>query len=138
MPCGPKCACHGTGIECLSVVDPVNFGYLSEWCDSGDDLKRRIVLGRSRIAAETGHVATSAPVPVVPSLLRKAANFGKAIVDHVAAGMPTASDATVRERLATCQECDRFGAENRECLVCGCQLDIKVRWAEQRCPIGKW
>jgi hypothetical protein len=73
-----------------------------------------------------------------PGLLTKAANFGKAIVSHVAAGRPEADAATVAARWATCRACPMFDAAGVTCRACGCVLEIKIRWAEQRCPIGKW
>lgn len=73
-----------------------------------------------------------------PSLFQKAVNLGKAVVDHVAAGMHAADDATVESRWATCRACEMFDAEKVVCRACGCHLEIKIRWAEQKCPIGKW
>jgi hypothetical protein len=76
-----------------------------------------------------------------PSLVRKAGNLARAIVEHVAAGMPEADEATAAHRLATCRACPEFNAADRDnptCNRCGCHLTIKVRWAGQRCPAGKW
>lgn len=73
-----------------------------------------------------------------PGLLTKAASFGKAIVSHVAAGMPAADAATVEVRWATCRACPMFDAAGVVCRVCGCHLEIKIRWANERCPLGKW
>lgn len=83
-----------------------------------------------------------------PSMLRKAANFTKAAVKHVAAGSPQATDEQVAERFAICQSCPMFKATGEgqgECSKCGCGLKAvgvagvsKLRWADQACPIGKW
>lgn len=78
--------------------------------------------------------------PGGPGLIRKAANFGRAIVSHAVAGFPGADDETVTKRLNICHECEFYSVENRTCLhqKCGCVLDIKVRWKDQSCPAGKW
>lgn len=73
-----------------------------------------------------------------PSLLQKAANFGRAITQHLAAGLPHADEVTVAHRLEVCRACENFDTERTACKVCGCSMQIKVRWAEQRCPVNKW
>ncbi len=47
-----------------------------------------------------------------------------------------ARDATVQERLAHCEPCEhnKMGI----CKRCGCIIKGKVRFANQRCPIGLW
>lgn len=134
MPCSDRCACLGSDppVECLAVVDPANFAFFRSYCESGDPIKRMHVLNRSRIAA--GDPATLR----VPGLLQRAASLGKAIVYHVAAGLPGADDETVESRLATCQACEKYDADRRVCKACGCFLDVKICWAEQKCPLGKW
>lgn len=72
----------------------------------------------------------------VPSLVQKAANFAVATVQHVAAGMPKSPEELAAERLAICGACDRLASGS--CSLCGCQMKIKVTWADQKCPIGKW
>jgi hypothetical protein len=66
MPCGPTCACLGTGVECLSVVDPTNFGYFAEHCRTGTEHQRRTVLGRSRIGLNPVQQVQQAATVVVP------------------------------------------------------------------------
>lgn len=77
---------------------------------------------------------------VAPTILRKAANFGKALVMHAVAGFPGADDVTVKSRLATCLSCELYSPAGGRCLHrdCGCVLEIKVTWADQKCPTGKW
>jgi hypothetical protein len=88
---------------------------------------------------EPGYLAIVAATPTTgPSLLRKAANFGKAIVTHAVAGLPQVDDTTYEARLAICRACMFFTPEPMTCLKCGCDLNIKIRWADQHCPIGKW
>lgn len=72
-----------------------------------------------------------------PSWYEKAANFAGSVVEHVAAGLPILSDDASAARLAVCAGCEHFTAE-RACRLCGCAMDVKVRWREQKCPINKW
>jgi hypothetical protein len=73
-----------------------------------------------------------------PGLLTKAANVARAVIDHAVAGFPEASEETVRARLAICRSCPDLVAAARSCNRCGCKMDVKVYWSEQRCPAGKW
>jgi len=59
------------------------------------------------------------------NIFEKAANFAKAAVKHVAAGMPKVTDEQLKIRLDVCTKC-------------GCNLKIKASWATQDCPIKKW
>lgn len=61
---------------------------------------------------------------------------------------------TQRVRILTCQGCDRFEADERQCLECGCKMDYKTTLAKDpikimsgetdpdkikiSCPLGKW
>lgn len=134
MACGPKCACE-PGVECLSVLDPVRFGFFKEWCESGDPIKRIHVRNRSRL----GLIPDLSDQPIHdPSFFQKATNFGRAITQHLAAGLPHTDEATVARRLSICQVCEYFDATRTACRKCGCYMEVKVKWAEQKCPIGKW
>lgn len=73
-----------------------------------------------------------------PSLFRKVANFGKAIVTHAVAGFPETDEETIRNRFEVCHGCEHFDKDRTACRKCGCHLEIKIRWADQKCPIGKW
>jgi hypothetical protein len=73
-----------------------------------------------------------------PSLTTKAVNFGTAIVNHVMGGMKKASSELQLIRISECQKCEFFNKEKRSCQKCGCNMDLKVSWLEQKCPIGKW
>jgi hypothetical protein len=108
--------------------------------------------GKAEIYWPEGYVAErkEKPAPAPPSLARKAVNFGKAIVHHVRAGVPQASDEAVAERFAICQGCELFETKGEgvgQCnhKTCGCALKRvglegrnKLRWADSKCPIGKW
>lgn len=75
-----------------------------------------------------------------PGLVRKAGNFGKAVVKHVADGGGKVSDDVYFARLVICAHCDALDPEKVACthLKCGCRLLIKARWRTSRCPLQKW
>lgn len=75
-----------------------------------------------------------------PSMVRRAWNYAQAIYNHVRRGKPVVSEEEALRRLALCEACELFDADKRICLhqKCGCLLDRKVTWAEQKCPLGKW
>jgi len=92
-----------------------------------------------------------------PGLLQRGSNFAKAVGEHRAAGYPQATDEQVAERFAICQTCvgkggffKSTGEGSGQCthVQCGCNMrnvgsesmitPNKLRWAEQKCPIGKW
>lgn len=77
-----------------------------------------------------------------PSFLTKVRNFASAAVQHVAAGMPMASDAEIIRRHDICLGCEHL--QNDACNLCGCPVSrvagyvSKLSWADQECPAGKW
>lgn len=75
-----------------------------------------------------------------PGLLRKAWNFGKAVVRHVADGGRDVSDEEFFSRLAVCKTCESCDVPRMVCREqsCGCQLYVKARWHSENCPQGKW
>ena len=76
------------------------------------------------------------------SWLQKAKNFATATAQHIAAGMPTASDEEILRRWTICQGCEFL--KNDACSKCGCPVArdrkfvSKLAWADQSCPVGKW
>jgi len=77
-----------------------------------------------------------------PSFLTKIKNFAAATVQHVAAGMPMASDDEIIRRHDICLTCEHL--QNDACILCGCPVSraagyvSKLSWADQSCPAGKW
>lgn len=87
------------------------------------------------------HVRQVASTPAQPSLATKAVNFGRAVVSHARAGFPTVDDAIYQARLDTCHACPNLVLPGWICggpKGCGCNLKLKARWAEQKCPLSKW
>ena len=77
-----------------------------------------------------------------PSFLTKVKNFATAAAQHVAAGMPMASDAEIIRRHDICLGCEHL--KDNACQLCGCPVSraagyvSKLSWADQECPAGKW
>lgn len=85
------------------------------------------------------------PAPQPPGLLRRAANFAKAAIQHAATGAEKAPEAAQALRLAICANCPLKIVEpvlGEVCTHpdCGCVLKIKASWADQKCPLDppKW
>ena len=75
-----------------------------------------------------------------PHLLRKAANFGKAVVRHVANSGRKVNRATHEARLDTCRQCSFCHIRRMVCRhqQCGCVLTTKAWWESETCPEGLW
>lgn len=73
-----------------------------------------------------------------PGIVQRAITFATSAAKHVAAGSPKASQEVIDNRLAICQQCDKFSGSR--CTVCGCGCSgsktflNKLSWADQECP----
>jgi hypothetical protein len=82
--------------------------------------------------------------PVGPSLARRAVNFAGAAATHLSHGRPETPANEAARRIALCETCTGEGgywdANRRACQhpQCGCNMDLKVTWADMECPIGRW
>lgn len=85
--------------------------------------------------AEKNEGATSGP-----GVLRRAWNFGKAVVRHVADGAEQVDESTLQARLDACRVCPSCDLERMVCREpeCGCLLQIKATWRSESCPRCKW
>lgn len=91
-------------------------------------------------------------LPDPPGLMRRAANLGKAAVDHLKTGMQHVDDQQKANRFQICQsnQCGLFRTHGNEgggiCAHedCGCYIRSngrfmdKLSWATSKCPIGLW
>lgn len=77
------------------------------------------------------------PEPL-PGMPRRILNFGKAVVRHVAAGLPHREPAEIERITAICRGCEHFRITENACAKCGCGIANKIPWARERCPVGKW
>lgn len=84
--------------------------------------------------------------PALPSLVKRAANYGKAWAIDRATGKPRRPAELVSQIFAQhCLRCPRYNADLGACAECGCPVgadaareDNKLAWANERCPLGKW
>lgn len=74
--------------------------------------------------------------PKLPKLMTMAANFSKAVAEHVATGAGQAPTDVLEARLEKCSLCPM--RRDEQCSVCGCFIAKKAAWAEQVCPLGHW
>ncbi len=75
-------------------------------------------------------------VKELPSLWRKAMNYGKAMAKHVAAGRPVVSLEVLETRQNECAVCPERALD--ACSACGCPLESKLPLGTEECPKGKW
>lgn len=82
------------------------------------------------------------PTSSSPNFLTKVKNFAAATAQHVAAGMPMASDEEIIRRHDICLGCEHL--VDNACTQCGCPVArvrgyvSKLSWADSECPVGKW
>lgn len=69
-----------------------------------------------------------------PSFLRKVANFTKASIEHIAAGLPVVTPERFQERLNACARCPHLDPEKEVCTLCGCIIERKASWETSSCP----
>jgi hypothetical protein len=72
----------------------------------------------------------------IAKTLVDAANFGKAVINHVANGLPQASDQLKDARLSICKRC-QF-KQGDYCQACSCYMPLKASWLDSDCPKGLW
>jgi ribosomal protein L32 len=41
-------------------------------------------------------------------------------------------------RLSKCENCEHFLKATRQCLKCGCMMNLKTKLLHAKCPIGRW
>ena len=75
--------------------------------------------------------------PEKVGMVKKAANFTKAVTKHAFNGFTKTPSMVYRSRLDICNSCE-FLINNKECGKCGCPVAEKASWASEACPIGKW
>lgn len=58
--------------------------------------------------------------------------------DIVAGKLQLSEEELATERLKLCKECPQMTKLSRQCKLCGCFLDLKVKVLNAQCPMGKW
>jgi len=66
-------------------------------------------------------------------------NLKKIATDLLKGKLPaSAAPDLAKSRLSMCEACPSFTKLSRQCSLCGCYMDIKVKLLEAECPAGKW
>lgn len=74
--------------------------------------------------------------PQLPGVITMAANFAKALADHVMDGAAKVSPAELHTRLERCSICEQ--RRDDRCTACGCFTAVKAAWRSSDCPLGRW
>ena len=94
--------------------------------------------GQTLVDSSTTHSELIVASPQeLPSLLSQAKNLVVSVGQHAASGMKITPPAESTKRWNTCLACKKLIDKSR-CAVCGCYMEVKSTWAEQKCPEGKW
>jgi len=123
-------SCPVANGTCIAMLRPDEYAWACAFAASGDPLRIRHVVERSKIGVEP------------PPISERAASFVGAVVDHVVSGMHQVPDEVKEERLAICRTNlrDHYRDDGGPaCLACGCYrqgLELKASWAEQSCPLS--
>lgn len=78
----------------------------------------------------------AADKPTPPGVITLAANFARAVADHVADGLAKVTPEQLETRLEKCTLCDQ--RRDSRCMVCGCFLEPKAAMRSSACPLGNW
>lgn len=76
-----------------------------------------------------------------PTTKEMVSSFAVAAAQHVKSGFKKAEPEEIERRKKLCSECDKMGTSGRwegRCMVCGCFMGVKAKWATAKCPVNKW
>ena len=78
-----------------------------------------------------------------PSLPEQSANLVKSIGKVLKSILTTeeaifASADSQKTRREICNGCDKNDREQNRCTECGCDLEMKIKFAAMTCPLQKW
>ena len=51
---------------------------------------------------------------------------------------PRTSTEEESHRRSICEECPRFLKATKQCLECGCFINLKIKLKDSTCPLKKW
>lgn len=78
---------------------------------------------------------------VYPSLPKMGMNLAKSTGKHIANGMKQRTDEEIAKLVLICEKCEFYVRQSKmgpRCRKCGCNMNVKMRWASDHCPAGKW
>jgi hypothetical protein len=70
-----------------------------------------------------------------PPLMTQAADLAGSLARFVASGLRTTTAEERARRLAICQACEHFAADEGRCRFCGCVAVFAARVAGKHCPL---
>jgi len=70
--------------------------------------------------------------PKPPSLFKMIRTFGSELAKYVKEGAPNVSPEDYALRLDTCMQCPQLIKSSMRCGSCGCLLETKAKWTEDR------
>lgn len=76
-----------------------------------------------------------------PSLVTMGKSFARESIRHIKTGRQKRSEEERVRCIAICRQCDNFVPETKigpRCMICGCCMSLKKRWATAHCKLGKW
>jgi hypothetical protein len=68
----------------------------------------------------------------------KEKNGGVTPFDLLNPNSPKANDTLSSSRMEICSGCEKFITVTKQCLQCGCFMNMKTRLLNAKCPLGKW
>jgi len=73
-----------------------------------------------------------------PSMRKMGKDFIKAGVKHLRSGRKERSEEECKRIRTICEACDKYVKESGRCLLCGCCMGRKIKWATTFCKLRKW
>ena len=105
-------------------------------------LWRRLVDGNPEVAEFAGAEWTLYEQRhAMPSLPQQALNLAGSLAGEAVARLksePPVLPDEVNRRLALCEACEFFKADEGRCSQCGCYMHVKARFRSAKCSKGKW
>ena len=84
-----------------------------------------------------GSVAIIGPPPrKTIGVVARVVSFAKSTINHALHGFPKSNKTELKRRLEICTACTEH--YNGMCMQCGCIVELKAGWKDQRCPLNKW
>ncbi len=82
---------------------------------------------------------TEKQYPSLPEQGKNLAKFSFDLIKNALQGGGLIVSAEVQaQRLETCKTCEWYDDTQTKCKHCGCFLPVKVSFALDSCPVGKW
>lgn len=75
---------------------------------------------------------------IMPPVTVLLANLAKSVDQIVSGNNELSSPEEAAKRLDVCRTCELYEQVSNRCSKCGCYLSMKVSWANEKCPMGKW